>query len=652
MIKLPLIDRLTFLLERQFVKGAGFQLLIVAAAIGLISLAGGIAVHWSGHEDGLSESIWWAFLRLTDPGYLGDDEGAWRRIVSTFLTLSGYVVFLGALVAIMTQWLIGRMREFERGLTPVSLRGHAVIVGWTNRTVPLLRELIGTQRSRRRFRLTFGRRRFQAVILTEDVSAEQGQVLRSDPWIGPRARDVILRDGSALEEEAIHRAGCLNASMVIMPTGFGRRTGLLDVDVETIRALLSMDAGADQQGLARPLVVAELQDARRAEMARNAYRGPLELVASDQTISRIMVQTMLHPGLSRLCRELLSGLAGNELMLARADSLAGASLQELASLGGQALLLGLVQGEGPAARVTLLPPSSTRLQSGDQLIWLAQDPEAIDVTQHRRRRRVSAARQISVGVRPRAGAPHRLLILGWNQRVPRLLAELAAHPGQAFEVDLLSSSPLDARLRDLERYFDGPAPVELRQHEADFLLSGVLESFDPGRFDTVLLLSSDRLGSEEEADARSIVGQRLVERLLERRAERPQVLVELADSANEGLVQGIRTETLISPLLISHLLARIALQPALGLIFEALFGPDGPEIAFLAPRDFGLTGSQSVGQIEQAVAARGGLLLGIDLTARQRGEGLCLNPTPDLSVDLDLPVRLCLLRPGISNGTH
>ena len=57
---------------------------------------------WSGHDD-LPAAIWWAFLRLTDPGYLGEDHGVIPRTVSTVLTLAGYVVFLGALVAIMTK---------------------------------------------------------------------------------------------------------------------------------------------------------------------------------------------------------------------------------------------------------------------------------------------------------------------------------------------------------------------------------------------------------------------------------------------------------------------------------------------------------------------------------------------------------------------
>src|SRR5699024_11498336 len=97
-IKLPLVDRLKFAVERQFVKGARFQLLVVAAVIGLIALLGGLALRVGGAGESLVDAVWWAFLRLTDPGYLGDDEGAWRRFVSTVLTISGYVVFLGALV--------------------------------------------------------------------------------------------------------------------------------------------------------------------------------------------------------------------------------------------------------------------------------------------------------------------------------------------------------------------------------------------------------------------------------------------------------------------------------------------------------------------------------------------------------------------------
>ena len=60
--------------KRQLVKGAHFQLLLVGALIGLISIIGGILVMAIGAPTAtFGESVWWVFLRLSDPGYLGDE---------------------------------------------------------------------------------------------------------------------------------------------------------------------------------------------------------------------------------------------------------------------------------------------------------------------------------------------------------------------------------------------------------------------------------------------------------------------------------------------------------------------------------------------------------------------------------------------------
>src|SRR5690606_21262224 len=82
MLPFRIVDRVKFIVERQLVKGAGFQLLVVGFFIGLISLIGGLLVVPQGGEfDDPGAAVWWAFLRLTDSGYLGDDVGTWQRVV-------------------------------------------------------------------------------------------------------------------------------------------------------------------------------------------------------------------------------------------------------------------------------------------------------------------------------------------------------------------------------------------------------------------------------------------------------------------------------------------------------------------------------------------------------------------------------------------
>jgi hypothetical protein len=69
MLPFTLVDRLRYILERQLIKGVHYQLLVVALFIGLISLIGGWLARPSA-EAGvpLTDAVWWAFLRLTDPG--------------------------------------------------------------------------------------------------------------------------------------------------------------------------------------------------------------------------------------------------------------------------------------------------------------------------------------------------------------------------------------------------------------------------------------------------------------------------------------------------------------------------------------------------------------------------------------------------------
>src|SRR6056297_2390126 len=436
MIKLPFVDRLTFLIERQFVKGAGFQLLVVAAVIGLISITGGAAVMFVGGEMGFAEAVWWAFLRMTDPGYLGDDEGSWRRMVSTALTLSGYVLFMGTLVAIMTRWLIAKMLEFERGLTPVSMRNHIVVVGWTNRTIPLLREVIGETGNRRQFLAAFGMRKLRAVVLSEEVSAIQFQALKSDPVIGrSHARDVVLRYGSVLEEEAIRRAGCMNAAAVIMPSDYGRGNELISPDVETIRALLSIDSRARRNDQPPPLAIVEIQDARRIETVRSAYSGPLEIVASDDTMSRLLVQTILHPGLSAFLREVLTARTGNELRLGAAGRLAGARLKDAASRFPRAIVMGLLREREGGWAVLLNVASETRIANGDLIVFLARSAADTEPTGAANASLAPLDRQPANKARPAAAERRRILLLGWSRRVPNLIDELASYPEIEFDVE-------------------------------------------------------------------------------------------------------------------------------------------------------------------------------------------------------------------------
>lgn len=636
MFRLAFADRIKFLLERLIVRGAHYQLLIVAALIGLISLLGGLLVLPAGDPTPTArEAVWWAFLRLSDPGYLGDDVGAWRRVVATLLTVMGYVLFMGSLVAILTQWLNRKMRQLEQGLTPVAARHHLVVLGWTNRTLPVLRELVLSAGRLRRFLKLHGTSHLRVVILDEEVSALRSQALRDDAVIRPHSRDIILRSGSRLNVDHLHRAACFSSSAVIVPTRTFGHQNQVGGDVETIKALMSLDARGRELGLPLPYVVAEIQDIRKMNVARGAYSGPLEVIAGDAAMSRLLTQNLRHPGLSTVYNELLSHGDGNEFYILEAGALKGHTLGALEPVFPSALICGLVRPDEDGFHPLLNAPADEQLREGDRLVVLASSFQSAQ-PDHRKK----PGEPVTLSSTPRVpqgadtGDTRRILMLGWNHMVPALLHELASYPEEHFAVDIVSSLSPEVRRRTLALYGSFPESLSVTQREGDFLNEATLRDARPADYQHIILVSSDRLPSGEEADARSIVGHLLLEQILaDTTGQRPQVLMELSDPGNASLLMGENTELLISSLLLSHMLAQVALRRELRAVFDELFTAGGPEIIFRTPSDYGeLPASLDFYVARRLAAAHGETAIGI----RTGDDHLTrLNPPPDTDIDAD-----------------
>lgn len=645
MLPFRLVDRVKFLVERQLIKGAGFQLLVVGVFIGLISLIGGLLVLPLGDSfNDVGDAIWWAFLRLTDPGYLGDDAGNWQRFVSTILTVSGYVVFMGTLVAILTRWLIAKMTDLERGLTPVTLSNHIVVLGWTSQTLPLLVELLGSSGRMRRFLERHDTSRLRLVVLSESASAAQVHELRREPGIGRKARQIILRSGAAIQPDALQRVACLDASAVIVPSATHQAGSLVTSDVETVKALLSIAAQARQLGAPLPFVVAEIQDVRKHPVIERAYPGEMEVVAGDATIGRLMVQNILHPGLSEIYNELLTAGEGCEIYIRGGETLAGLTLGELAAQRPGAIVLGILKPAGKGWHVQLPASSDTAIAAEDRVVLLARDYADTDPQVKNpalpvisRGEPVSHAMTFSEKV-------HRVLVLGWNRRVPSLIDEFSSYSQRRFELDMVSVVPALERQQEIHRYLGEQHAVVCRHVEADYMVEGELRRVSPLNFDSIMLLSSDRLASGEEADARAMVGYLQLEDLLSEGSRRPQLIMELSDPDNRHLLAGHQSEMMVSPMIVSHVLAQVALRRELRVVLDELFTVGGAEIQFRVPNDYPIPASADFKVLEKVVAAKGEVAMGIWRgRADRNGHHVTLNPPRDQYLDLNSDDRLIVL---------
>ena len=248
-------DRVRFVLERLVLRGLRYRLLLAAAIIATVALVGGgLALLLDGGFDDLSEAVWWAFLRLTDPGYLGDDEGIARRTISTVVTVLGYLLFLGLLIAILTQWLNGLISKLESGVSRVALSRPRGRIGMERTGCPaIVAELLDTGARLQRFLARHGAQELRIVILAEQC--------------GPSPRSRAARaTGEAVERPAgataLRNARCGSMIWSVSRSGTRRcsscpartsRSAIPNaVDAQTVKTLLSVSTARQRIGLGVP----------------------------------------------------------------------------------------------------------------------------------------------------------------------------------------------------------------------------------------------------------------------------------------------------------------------------------------------------------------------------------------------------------------
>jgi hypothetical protein len=421
----------------------------------------------------------------------------------------------------------------------------------------------------------------------------------------------------------------MNAAVILLPGTDFQSEGSELVDTRAIKTLMTIsNYAAYQKNRKPPMVVAEIFDSRKASAATAAFDGELEIVTGDAVISRLIAQNVRHQGLSHIYGELLTHNQGNEIYIRDCTHLSGVTFGQAFFAFSNSILLGVLRKEGQSFGPMLNPPHEYALQNGDRLVVLARSYEDSSPLDTYVPGMIGAKKQ---GIIQAEKIKSRLLILGWNHKVPALIQEFDSYMNEAFDIDLFSLAPIDHREAYLFRYAADLHHVRLRQLLGDYTSPADLRRVEPQKYDNILFLSNDRLDSNEESDARVILGSLMLREILTEEV-RPKIIMELMDPGNEKLLMKRTSEVIISPLILSHILAHVALRKDLNIVFEELFTVGGAEIYFRDP-DFYDIGQEEINfkAIQLKVAHYGDIALGVRSGAATdlKNGGIVLNPLPE-----------------------
>ncbi|MFF7178173.1 TrkA C-terminal domain-containing protein [Streptomyces sp. NPDC008121] len=579
---------------------------------------------------------------------LGGEVGPPLYVLTSVLLALVTLLFVSALVGLITTGLSERLLALRLGRSVVLEERHTVLLGWSDQVFPVVTELVAANANRRRAAV--------AVLADKDKAEMDAEIAGHVPDSGTTR--VICRSGPTTDPTvvALVSPDTARAVLVLPPGG---RNG----DAHVVKTLLALDAIGP--GSADRVVVAAVRDPRHHPAATLAAGRHGHVLSIDDIVARLLVQTSRQPGLSLVYQELLD-FAGAEFYVVPAGALAGRPFGEALAAFATSSVVGLVHADGG---IGLNPHPDTRITEGDRLIVITEDddtarlpdgavpsqavpasrtaPGAAVIPEARAGAEgdmragsgvgaggdvqsggaaedgalrpvgvaaptkapaptapvahqapaapvppVSPAASVDeaavVTVRARARAAERLLLLGWNRRAPLIIEQLDQYvrPGSTLDVVALGD---EATLRGVGAAGGQLTRLLVRHHGGDITEQATLAALDVPSYDSVMVIGDESGPATEEAetDDRTLVTL-LHLRAIEESARRElPVITEMTDDRNRVLAP-VRegADFIVSGRLISLLMTQIAENRHLAALFDELFSADGSEIHLKPATDY------------------------------------------------------------------
>jgi hypothetical protein len=541
---------------------------------------------------------------------------------------------MGSLIAIMTQWLSSTLARFERGLSPIALRGHVVVLGWTSRTPEIVRQLLQAGGRLERFLQNNDQSRLRIVVVAEDVDAQRRLRLRKylgDAW---RHRQVYLRSGSPTSSEDLQRVGLAEAAAVVIPGdefSFGD-TG--SSDARAVKILMNLgvilNTGATTRG---PAITAEVFDPRKKTFVNRILQKDMEVVTGDAVVAQLLAQSIRDPRLVHVFTELLTYNDGCSPHVRAFPEFSGQHPNALNVRFDKATVIGAIRVEEDEIVTWLGPPADFRLRETDRLVFIARSyADCLPSPDNRLAPKPVFEDVTDASLEPRS---LRLMVVGWSRRVLILIEQLLSSGFQSVDITVVSRISIGNRENTLRWQSFDPARLTIRHIEADLTTPGVIENLDFESLDSVLLLASRGSKTAEESDARTIVCYELLVSEFGTRfnseAATPRITAEMAHVASTLQSPRSGDLVLVRPRVLGYLQSHVVLRRELNSVFSALFMPSlGAGISIREISDYQRSSGLELSFAELAERATecGEVALGLLISEEDTGYAVELCPPP------------------------
>ncbi len=582
----------------------------------------------------LAEIPWRVYVAVMEGSAAETDgDSNWLAKLTSILAVMVGLILFSSMVAFITSVFEAKLDELRRGRSLVLESDHTLILGFGDRILEVIRELIEANESEPDASI---------VILAENDKEEMDNIIRDNISDFATTR-VITRSGVVTNINNLKKVMAENAkSVIIMNSAASWRpeSEKTLADALVLKSIMSIIAVCD--GNVHPPIVCEIHSDRDRGLAENISNGDVKALNEVSVLSRMIAQLALsRNGLSIVYSDMV-GFDGNEFYFYRPDNGWGGNLTFGDSINRfkSSTPMGVHNSSG---EIILNPSKDMPIESDDELIIFAEDDSTIFYFEEPIFKPSTSEIPISI-VEPKS---HRIALLNWTTKTAIILEKLCSYLSKGSELCVFVSSKVPEMGLSKATLAEDYPDVKISMNEIDLNDLKSLNEIKPQNFDSILILSPGGT-TIEEMDAYVIsLLIRIRQILIKSNGAKsgsdsrqwPKLITEVMDSENIDIILNSGVEDfMVSNQFVSQIMAQVSEEPMALDVYDDLFQAEGSEL-YIKPVSYYFdfkdeeTMTIPYGECVQAAKLRNEVILGLQIHADQKSKddmfGIVLIPSKE-----------------------
>ncbi len=604
-------ERIKYTFDNIMSKGtiSAILLLLLISFIIVVFIATSISlmnIYPEGEKDlNFFEAVWISMTRTLDPGTMGEDSG-WSFRLMMFLATAYGIVMISTFIGLVSNGILTKIIELRKGRSRVLEKGHILILGWSSKIFTIISELIIANENQQNPII---------VILADKDKVKMEDELKEKI---PKRKNtkIICRSGDSINISDLEIGNPHTTKSIILLDNHKK-----DSDAEIIKVILALISNRKKRNTPYH-ITAEIENKKNLDVAKMVGREEVELILSDEFISRIMVQTSRQSGLSIVYTDLLD-FAGDEIYFQEEPKLVGKTFKEALFLYDNSSLIGI---QKPDDNVLLNPPLDTIIEKGTKVIAISEDDDTVVISN-----KIFPINKNAIINEDYPGLAHgKILILGWNRKARIIIRELATYSSSIPSIMVVAE--IDNLEDTIAKLNEDLPSTHIEYQIADTTDRDVLENLEINDYEHLILLSYQDNYKTQQADAKTLITLLHLRNIGEKWGMVLNIVSEMLDVKNMELASVTSADDfIVSDDIISMIISQVSENKYLMQIFEQLFKAEGNEI-YLKPAIGYVKPDQEIDFYTVLASAlnKNEIAIGYRITIHQRDKemnyGVVLNP--------------------------